>query len=423
MDRSLKRYLRSQRDQAHPNVLKTEDIYYDEVNLYLIQEYAGQGDLYKLLQKKKSLTESDLIEIFYEFLCVISAAHELNLIIRNLKPSNILFHTGLFDNEKIQIALADVGLSELNRSGDPYFTDYKQYMSPELVYGQLDQLSTKTDIWSVGTILYFMVTFKVINIYKHLSRESQNIAQVIEEQFRFEEPNWKSISEEFKALIQSCLRADSTTRPSAQDLLQNPIFQSRNQRKEGLLNQDPNLLKNVQEDLLKFQNANELKQIIMRFMSIQDQKFEDEDRTRQLFEALENSNKGYISKPVLADYLAGSYGIVTARNIVHSIDADKDGRIQYSEFRAAVLKTSLQEKEHLVFSAYNQLDANKDGKLSAKELVDGLILGSEIYSRYEEEFRAMSNEVLQKFDNNNDGHLDREEFKNYIFDHFKNAKN
>ena len=55
--------------------------------------------------------------------------------------------------------------------------------------------------------------------------------------------------------------------------------------------------------------------------------------------------------------------------------------------------------------------------------MDGLILGSEIYSRYEEEFRAMSNEVLQKFDSNNDGHLDREEFKNYIFDHFKNAKN
>jgi len=42
-----------------------------------------------------------------------------------MKPSNILFQSGMKEDEKIHIALADVGLADLNRSGDPYFTDYK----------------------------------------------------------------------------------------------------------------------------------------------------------------------------------------------------------------------------------------------------------------------------------------------------------
>lgn len=76
------------------------------------------------------------------------------------------------EKEKIHIMLADVGLADINQSGDPNFTDYKQYMSPELVYGQLGKLNGKSDIWSLGVILYFIITFKVINIYKHLSKDS-----------------------------------------------------------------------------------------------------------------------------------------------------------------------------------------------------------------------------------------------------------
>ena len=60
--------------------------------------------------------------------------------------------------------------------------------------------------------------------------------------------------------------------------------------------------------------------------------------------------------------------------------------------------------------------------MSAKELYDGLILGCEIYRRYEPEFRAMSEEVISNFDINNDGQLDREEFKNYIFEHYQHKQ-
>ena len=51
--------------------------------------------------------------------------------------------------------------------------------------------------------------------------------------------------------------------------------------------------------------------------------------------------------------LAGSYGIINARKIAQAVDADKDGKIQYDEFKAALVRVTLQEKEHLIISAFN----------------------------------------------------------------------
>ncbi|CDW73062.1 protein kinase domain containing protein [Stylonychia lemnae] len=387
-------------NQSHPGLLKTEDIFYDDTNLYIVQQQAVQGDLFKVLEAKPTFIEADVVEILHQLLGILSYKHDSNVAIKNMKPSNILFHTGMKEGEKIHISLADVGLADINRSGDPYFTDYKQHMSPELVYGQLDQLGCKTDIWSLGTILYFMITLRTVNIYNGLNKESQNLFKAVDENFGFEEHNWNNISDELKDLIKSCLRVQADQRPSAQDLLKNPIFTQKNVAKEGLLNQGENadLLKDIHEELTKYKNANQLKQIVLRFVSQQDTQYSNEDKTRELFSILEAENKGFIRKRNLVDMLSSQYGVVAATKIVDAVDGDKDGKISYDEFRAAM---------------------DKDGKLSNQELMDGLILGSEIFTRYKNEFQAMASEVLQKFDDNKDGELDKKEFRNYIMDHFQ----
>lgn len=50
--------------------------------------------------------------------------------------------------------------------------------------------------------------------------------------------------------------------------------------------------------------------------------------------------------------LNSNHGIITARNIVNVVDADKDGRIQYDEFKAAVFKAVALEKDQLISSAF-----------------------------------------------------------------------
>ena len=74
---------------------------------------------------------------------------------------------------------------------------------------------------------------------------------------------------------------------------------------------------------------------------------------------------GFIRKAELTDCklyilmsldLAPTYGVVNARKIVQAVDADKDGKIRYDEFRAALVRVTAQEKESILIQAFNQLD-------------------------------------------------------------------
>ena len=57
-------------------------------------------------------------------------------------------------------------------------------MAPELVFGEA--LYTKTDIWSLGAILYFLVTLKVKDIYENTRGSVSNVQKLIDETFNFD---------------------------------------------------------------------------------------------------------------------------------------------------------------------------------------------------------------------------------------------
>lgn len=75
--------------------------------------------------------------------------------------------------ETLDVVLSDVGLADLNGSGNPKRSDAKQFMAPELVFGQ--KLSAKTDIWSFGAILYFLVTLQIKDIYENINGQVENV--------------------------------------------------------------------------------------------------------------------------------------------------------------------------------------------------------------------------------------------------------
>jgi len=53
-----------------------------------------------------------------------------------------------------------------------------------------------------------------------------------------------------------------------------------------------------------------------------------------------------------------------------------------------------------------------------KELMDGLIIASETFSKYQTSFQEIIRDSLNKFDINNDGMLDQNEFRNFMIGHF-----
>ena len=85
--------------------------------LYIIQEYAQNGDLQTFIRNQKSLNckrlnETELWRIMYEILLGISYLHSNNIIHRDLKPLNIF----LTSNQSIKIG--DLGVSRIVTSND-----------------------------------------------------------------------------------------------------------------------------------------------------------------------------------------------------------------------------------------------------------------------------------------------------------------
>ncbi len=140
----------------HPNILKVLHVGVDSGMPYIVQEYIEGGDLSRALQKQAFEVKKS-VEFTAKIAEAIGCAHEANLIHRDLKPANILI------NKNEEPVIADFGLSLhkpqiRGRQGDTVGTI--RFMSPEQVRGEAHRLDGRTDIWSVGVILYFMLTEK-----------------------------------------------------------------------------------------------------------------------------------------------------------------------------------------------------------------------------------------------------------------------
>ena len=77
---------------SHPNVIKFIEILRTTNNFYLIYEYCNGGDLEHLLRKRKFLPEKDAQDILRQILSAFKVLINKNILHRDLKPGNIIFH-------------------------------------------------------------------------------------------------------------------------------------------------------------------------------------------------------------------------------------------------------------------------------------------------------------------------------------------
>ncbi|KAI5962531.1 tmk1 [Candida pseudojiufengensis] len=166
----------------HENLIKLYDIQkptnYQQFNeVYLIQEYMP-SDLHNIIQTH-ILNDQHLQFFIYQILKGLKYIHSSGIIHRDLKPSNILI------NEHCDLKICDFGLARidtikynnLNTTANPsigstspeqnkisLLTEYvatRWYRAPEIMLNA-SNYSTSIDIWSVGCILFELLTYKAI---------------------------------------------------------------------------------------------------------------------------------------------------------------------------------------------------------------------------------------------------------------------
>ncbi|CAK1546559.1 unnamed protein product [Leptosia nina] len=136
----------------HPHIVKLYQVMESTHTLYLVTEYAPNGEIFDHLVSRGRMPESEAARAFAQMVAAVGYCHANGVVHRDLKAENLLL------DKDMNIKLADFGFSNEYTTGSPLSTwcGSPPYAAPELFEGrQYD--GPKADIWSLGVVLYVLV--------------------------------------------------------------------------------------------------------------------------------------------------------------------------------------------------------------------------------------------------------------------------
>jgi Tol biopolymer transport system component len=141
----------------HPNLLPLFDSGEAEGFLFYVMPFVDGESLRARLEREKQLPIDEAIRITARVADALDYAHRHGVVHRDLKPENILLEEGhpTVADFGIALAVSNAGGARITQTGLSLGTP--QYMSPEQATGDR-QLDGRTDIYSLGCVLYEMLT-------------------------------------------------------------------------------------------------------------------------------------------------------------------------------------------------------------------------------------------------------------------------
>jgi len=191
----------------HPNIVCVHDLFFHELYIFMIMDYCQRGELFKYIVAHGYLTDFESRKLFKQIVSAISFIHSKNIVHRDIKPENILI------DSNFSAKLADFGLCHMTCAksllstpcGSPF------YAPPEIIEN-IEYDGKKSDIWSLGVVLYTMTTGTL--------PWTESSQQKLFEEIRFGQiviPS--SLSPDLKEILSKMLQRDPALRPSADEIL------------------------------------------------------------------------------------------------------------------------------------------------------------------------------------------------------------
>lgn len=379
----------------HPNIVRLYEYFEDDATYHLVTEYMPGGELFDYIIHNKSCSESIIAGFLKQILSTLAFIHSKGLVHKNIKPENLLLDR---NHPEAIVKLIDFGTSvsmakqkQRQRSGTSF------YAAPEVF--RKTGYDEKADIWSCGVVFYVMLCGKPPFYGKS---DSEILNKVQNGKYSTSGPEWAGVSVSAIQLIDKMLEKKPKKRISAQDALKDPWLLKNTTIQHPAVETNTLSLQNLRN----FRIENKFQHIVTSFITANLLSKEEKINLYLRFKELDLNNDGKLS----AEELLSAYLNVFQREdaeeevkkVMESVDSNKSGFIDYSEFCTACSRKDRLMNEENLLAAFRVFDIDQSGEITVAEV-------KEILGLFGNDSHIIK--LISQVDQNGDGVIDLEEFK------------
>ncbi len=199
---------------GHPNILKIGEAFETGTQSCVTLQHAAGGELFDHITTLGRCLPKLALRYLSQIASAVLCGHRLGITHRDLKAENLLLNA-----TKTQILLSDFGLSSYRPSGGLFRKSCgsPHYASPEVFRGGKTYQGPPADVWSIGVLLYAMITGSLPFAHKDL----RILLRLIEEG-KYEMPD--EVDSDIADLIRQLLQVDPERRMQLKDLWKHPAM-------------------------------------------------------------------------------------------------------------------------------------------------------------------------------------------------------
>ncbi|XP_052466663.1 myosin light chain kinase 3-like [Carassius gibelio] len=200
----------------HANLIQLYAAYESRNDVILVLEYVDGGELFdRIIDENYKLTELETVMFIRQICEGLHYIHKMYILHLDLKPENILCVSRLTHKVKI----IDFGLARKYQPKEKLRVSFgtPEFLSPEVI--NYDFVSFNTDMWSLGVIVYMLLS----GLSPFLGDDNnETLNNILACQWNFEEDEFSEVSEEAKDFISKLLVLDKSWRIGATEALKHP---------------------------------------------------------------------------------------------------------------------------------------------------------------------------------------------------------